>query len=121
MRIRYPNLDDIPEGQISSYAIMNTSVADEKRVFFDNKPDGVYSILGYLNEAAITLTATDETACNDAGDDWLENKICSFLRRSQGFEDFEDFEADAHESKMRYLGENYKINKYDIDPRPRQI
>jgi len=120
-RALYPNLGDIPEGIPTSWFISTTGTASTKTVYFINKPDGIYTILGYQQELASSLAANDNTACNEIGDDYIESKLVAIIRRSQGFDDYIEYEKEADEALKQYLAKEHHI-EYNINyPLPRQL
>jgi hypothetical protein len=119
-RRQYPNLADIPEGIPSTFFIATTNTEATKLVYFINKPDGIYSILGYQMVDPSSLSSSNDTACTALGDEYLESSLASVLAVSQGFMDQATlFTKEAEEALNCYLGEEFRVDFNINFPLPR--
>jgi hypothetical protein len=101
---RYPDADLIPSGRPYQWWIKSTTNQQIKKLAFVGIPDAVYTIEGFQNVRAETLTANLATKCVQEGDLWLEDKLYEMMLMSFGLIDGYT-EQYSHNSKMKYIGQ----------------
>lgn len=102
--VQYPDIDLIPSGKPTQWFIKTTGDQSIKKLAFIGIPDAIYTIEGFQNVRAETLTANSATKCVQEGDLWLEDKLYEMMLLSDGLIGGYT-EQYSHSSKMKYIGQ----------------
>ncbi len=114
------DLSDIESGKPYGWFIKTTATANQKKLSFVLAPDDVYQIRGYYYQEPSALTASSLTACNRAGDGFLEDHIYAWLMFTNGLIDEAQAKRIESESKMRYCLQDFKVNTRVAFSQPHQ-
>ena len=111
MERMFPNIEDIPEGQVTGWFLNTNNSSNNKELRFYLTPNDSYRIRFYLNEIPSNLNASDNTGCNRYGDEYLITRMVEELSKHWFGEESMKYQESKRETQKKWI--QYRMKKWN--------